>query len=273
MMAKAENENEKLKNMKTPDLGMMRVLNTKESLKQKLKEIKYKIGVYSAKGGVGKTTVAVNLAYALAQKGLKVGLLDADIDCPNVTLFLGIKDRLNGIFPLKPILYKNVKVLSTAMLTDELSRPIIWRGPLIAKMITDFLENADWGELDYLIIDLPPGTSDAPLTIMQLLDLSGFIIVTTPQKISALNSIRSGLMARRLNMSIIGVVENFSDSKINSNSIDVAEKLHTNIIGLVPYKKEFAELSDQSKIPVLINQEIKEIFDNISNNIIKELKK
>jgi ATP-binding protein involved in chromosome partitioning len=274
MRAEKDNkkENEKLINIKTPDFGMMRILNTKELLMQKLKEIKYKIGVYSAKGGVGKTTIAVNLAYSLAQNGLKIGLLDADIDCPNVTIFLGINSKLDGSFPLKPILYKDVKVLSTAMLTDELSKPIIWRGPLIAKMITDFLENTDWGELDYLIIDLPPGTSDAPLTIMQLLDLSGFIIVTTPQRISALNSIRSGLMARRLNMSIIGVIENFSVDKINSNSIEVAEKLHTDIIGSIPYKKEFAELSDHSEIPVLVNQDIKEIFDNISNNIIKKLK-
>jgi len=264
-------EDKKLENIKAPDLGLMRVINTREALKTKLKEIKYKIGIYSAKGGVGKTTIAVNLAYTLANRGLKVGLLDADIDCPNITMFLGINERLSGELPLKPIIYKDVKVISTAMLTDELSKPIIWRGPLIAKMVTDFLENTEWGELDYLIIDLPPGTSDAPLTIMQLLNLSGFLIVTTPQRIAATNSIRSGLMARRLNMPIIGVLENLSEGSISKNTLEVAEKLKTDVIGSVPYKKEFSELSDHSQIPVLVNSEIKEVFNNIAGRIIKKL--
>jgi Mrp family chromosome partitioning ATPase/intein/homing endonuclease len=138
--------------------SFLRVIQQKQRVKEKLSKIKHKIGVYSAKGGVGKTTIAVNLAYALKQKGFKVGLLDADIDCPNVTMFLGMEDvKMEPVLPLKPIDKDGVKVASTAMLVDEMKRPIIWRGPIIVKMLGDFFENTDWGELDYLIIDLSPG--------------------------------------------------------------------------------------------------------------------
>ena len=167
------------------------VIREKKEIEDKMLKVKHRIGIYSAKGGVGKTTTAINIAYALSSMGFKVGLLDADIDCPNVTLFLGINERIKE-YPLKPIEYKGVKVLSSAMLVEDPSKPIIWRGPMIAKMVSDFLKETEWGELDYLIIDLPPGTSDAPLSIMQLLSLTGFIIVTTPQHIAAVNAIRSG---------------------------------------------------------------------------------
>ncbi len=250
----------------------IKIIQDKYELKTKLKDIKYKIGVYSAKGGVGKTTISINLAYSLAQKGLKVGLLDADIDCPNITIFLGIEDSISNEYPLKPIVYKDVKVISTAMLVDDLKKPIIWRGPMIAKMITDFLKNTEWGNLDYLIIDLPPGTSDAPLTIMQLLDLSGFIIVTTPQKVSSINSIRSGLMARRLNMPIIGVIENFSKEKLNENTKNVADKLSTEVLGAVKNADKFADMTDKGIIQVLNDDEIKKTFDSIVNKIENYIK-
>ncbi|MGC8571962.1 MAG: P-loop NTPase [Candidatus Micrarchaeia archaeon] len=262
---KNDQKNEEIKiNMTNP---LMKVLHEKEELKTKLKGIKYKIGIYSAKGGVGKTTISINLAYSLAQKGLKVGLLDADIDCPNITIFLGINSSIGNEYPLRPIMHKNVKVLSTAMLVDDLNKPIIWRGPLIAKMITDFLKNTEWGDLDYLIIDLPPGTSDAPLSIMQLLDLSGFIIVTTPQKVSSINSIRSGLMARRLNMPIIGVIENFSKGSVNENTKMVASKLNTEVLGVIKNDEKFADMTDKGLIHVMNDKDIKETFDNITNKI------
>jgi Mrp family chromosome partitioning ATPase/intein/homing endonuclease len=146
--------------------SFMRVIQQKQRVKQKLSAIKHKIGVYSAKGGVGKTTVAINIAYSLMKKGFKVGLLDADIDCPNVTMFLGIEERMEPVMPLKPIMKNGVKVASTEMLVDELKRPIIWRGPIVVKMLGDFFENTDWGELDYLIIDLPPGCMPAGTPIL-----------------------------------------------------------------------------------------------------------
>ena len=143
---------------------------------------------------------------------------------------------------------------------------------MIAKMITDFLKNTEWGNLDYLIIDLPPGTSDAPLTIMQLLDLSGFIIVTTPQKVSSINSIRSGLMARRLNMPIIGIIENFSKEKLNENTKIVADKLSTEVLGAVKNADKFADMTDKGIIQVLNDDEIKKTFDSIVNKIENYIK-
>lgn len=137
--------------------SILKVIEQKKRVKEKLSGIKHKIGIYSAKGGVGKTTTAVNIAYTLKEMGYKVGLLDADVDCPNLTMFLGINEILEGNYPLIPIEKDGIKVLSTAMFVDDVKRPIIWRGPMIGKMIAEFFENSEWGELDYLIIDLPPG--------------------------------------------------------------------------------------------------------------------
>jgi ATP-binding protein involved in chromosome partitioning len=244
------------------------VIRQKERLKEKLSGIKHKIGIYSAKGGVGKTTVAVNLAYALSRKGFKVGLLDADIDTPNISLFLGITDKIDtSSFPLKPLIKEGVKVASTSMVIDDVKRPIIWRGPLIVKMLGDFFENTDWGELDYLIIDLPPGTSDAPLTIMQVLELDGFVIVTTPQRIAAINSIRSGLMAKKLNVSILGVVENMSSSNVSENTKQVIESLGATFLGSVKLDDRFNKYSDEGKIPVLEDSELADSFKEIADRL------
>lgn len=241
------------------------VLRQKALVKERLSGIRHKIGVYSAKGGVGKTTIAVNLAYALKKKGFRVGLLDADIDCPNLTLFLGMDERMDtSSFPLKPIEKYGVKVASTAMLVDDSRNPIIWRGPIIAKMLYDFLTDTDWGELDYLVIDLPPGTSDAPLTIMQVLDIDGFVIVTTPQRIAAVNSVRSGLMAKRLGRHVIGIVENMADSELSENASFVAGSLDAEVIGRVPFDRKFSSLSDSGRVPVMEDGEVSELFSGIA---------
>ncbi len=125
--------------------SILQVIEQKKNIRQKLAGIKHKIGIYSAKGGVGKTTVAVNTAYTLRNMGYKVGLLDADIDCPNVALFLGISGTFSDEYPLKPYEKDGIKVLSTAMYVDDEKKPIIWRGPLVGKMVREFLENAQWG--------------------------------------------------------------------------------------------------------------------------------
>ncbi len=237
-----------------------RVIQQKQRVKANLSKIKHKIGVYSAKGGVGKTTIAINLAYALSRKGFRVGLLDADIDCPNVTMFLGIEDRMDPHAPLKPPTKDGVKVASTAMLTDELKKPIIWRGPMVTKMLSDFFEYTDWGELDYLIVDSSPGTSDTPLTIMQLLDTDGFIIVTTPQKIAGVNSMRSGIMAKRLGSNILGVVENMSDGKPSRSTNEAAETLGVSVLGCVKADARFNSSSDSGIVPVLEYPDIEKEF-------------
>jgi len=248
--------------------SFLRVIQQKQRIKQKLAKVRHRIGVYSAKGGVGKTTVAINLAFSLMKRGFGVGLLDADIDCPNVTMFLGMEDaKMEPVMPLKPIDKEGVKVASTAMLVDELKRPIIWRGPLVAKMISDFLENTDWGELDYLVIDLPPGTSDAPLSVMQLLDLDGFVIVTNPQRIAAMNSIRSGMMAKRLNAPLVGVVENMSNGKPSKNTENVVSTLGTELLGTVRTRPEIAELTDKGMIHVLSNKDVAKEFEEITDRI------
>jgi ATP-binding protein involved in chromosome partitioning len=249
--------------------SFVNVIRQKERIRDKLSKIKHKIGIYSAKGGVGKTTIAVNLAYALVKKGFKVGLLDADIDTPNVSLFLGIDEKIDtSSFPLKPLEKNGLKVASTSMIVDEVRRPIIWRGPIITKMLGDFFENMDWGELDYLVLDLPPGTSDAPLTIMQLLEMDGFIIVTTPQKIASVNSIRSGLMAKRLNVPIIGLVENMSGEEISDNTKEVIKALGTELMGVVKFDENYNKYSDCGKIPVMEDLEILKSFEKIAEHFI-----
>ena len=245
-----------------------RVIQQRQRVKERMSRIRHRIGVYSAKGGVGKTTIAINLAYALMRRGFRVGLLDADIDCPNVTMFLGISEKMDPHAPLHPIEKNGVKVASTAMLVDELKRPIIWRGPIITKMLGDFFEHTDWGELDYLVIDLSPGTSDAPLTIMQLLDLDGFVIVTNPQKIAGINSVRSGLMAKRLGAHLLGIVENMSDGKPSQSTMDAVNSLQTEFLGSIRLDGLFNEYSDSGRVPVLEDKETYERFGEIVNRII-----
>ncbi len=248
--------------------SFVKVIEQKKRIKDRLGGIKNKIGVYSAKGGVGKTTISINLAFTLAKRGFRVGLLDADIDCPNVTAFLGITEKMDiSGFPLKPLVKDGVKVASTAMIVDDMKKPIIWRGPIIAKMIGDFLENTDWGDLDYLIIDLPPGTSDAPLSIMQLLDLKGFILVTTPQRVASMNSLRSGLMAKRLNVSILGVVENMSTGRISDSTKDIIDMLGTGLLGVVKFDGAFNRYSDDGVVTAYKDADIAEEFAEISKGV------
>jgi ATP-binding protein involved in chromosome partitioning len=248
--------------------SFVNVIRQRERLRSKLANIKHKIGVYSAKGGVGKTTVSVNLAYALSKKGFKVGLLDADISTPNISLFLGINEKMEiSTMPLKPIEKNGIKVASTAMIMNDAEKPIIWRGPMMAKMLGDFFENTDWGDLDYLILDLPPGSSDAPLTIMQVLQLDGFVLITTPQKIAAINTIRSGIMAKRLNVAILGVIENMSDGKISKNTEELIAALNTQLLGVVKLNGLFNSLSDAGKIPVLEDADISRCFEEIAGRL------
>lgn len=178
------------------------------SIQERLKGIKYKVAVYSGKGGVGKTTVAVNLATALAKQGKKVGFLDADIDCPNANVLFGISEKTHmkdGF--LQPIERYGVKVISMSMLVED-DAAIMWRGPMLTKAVGDFLFNTEWGDIEYLIVDLPPGTSDSPITIIQLLDLTGFIMVTTPQALARGDMARSANMVKKMNIPILATVEN-----------------------------------------------------------------
>jgi len=183
-------------------------------LQENLSLIKNKVLVLSGKGGVGKTTVSINLGYGLALRGFETGILDIDIHGPNVAKMLGIEGRkLYGsgsyIDPVQVI--PNLKALSIALLMDNQDQPVIWRGPLKMSAIKQFISDVNWGKLDYLIIDSPPGTGDEPLSICQIIpDVGGAVVVTTPQEVAILDSRKSVIFTRELNVPVIGVIENMS---------------------------------------------------------------
>ena len=169
------------------------------------------IAITSAKGGVGKSTVAVNLALSLARTGVSVGLLDADIYGPSLPLMMGVR-RMPEAMPdgrLRPIVEQGVALMSIGFIAGE-AAPVVWRGPLLAQALQQFLAEVEWGELDYLLIDLPPGTGDIPLTLSQQIALSGTVVVTTPQDV-ALEDVERGIaMFEQVEVDIIGLVENMS---------------------------------------------------------------
>jgi ATP-binding protein involved in chromosome partitioning len=173
--------------------------------------VKNVVAVVSGKGGVGKSTVSVNLAVALAQAGASVGLLDADITGPNIPLMMGLEGQPvaspnNKITPLERF---GVKVISIQFFVPE-GQPVVWRGPLVGGAIQQFLRDVEWGDLDYLVIDLPPGTSDAQLTLAQAVPISGAVLVTTPQEVSLLDVTKAYAMLQRMNVPVLGVVENMA---------------------------------------------------------------
>jgi len=178
-----------------------------------LARIKNRILVFSGKGGVGKSTVAANLAVAISERGKRVGLLDVDIHGPNLAKMLGVEDKTLAISPevIKPVeVNKNLKLVSMSFLLQSPDLPVIWRGPMKMKVIQQFLGDVDWGELDWLIIDSPPGTGDEPLSVAQLIPATGAIIVTTPQDVSVLDSRKAVVFAMKLNLKVIGIIENMS---------------------------------------------------------------
>ncbi|MEP6638046.1 MAG: Mrp/NBP35 family ATP-binding protein [Chloroflexota bacterium] len=173
--------------------------------------VKNIIAVASGKGGVGKSTVSVNLAVALAQAGASVGLLDGDITGPNIPLMLGLEGqpKASANNKITPLERYGVKAISIQFFVPE-GQPIVWRGPLVGGAIQQFLRDVDWGELDYLVIDLPPGTSDAQLTLAQAVPISGAVLVTTPQEVSLADVGKALAMFQRMSVPVIGLVENMT---------------------------------------------------------------
>ena len=173
--------------------------------------VRFKIAVASGKGGVGKSTVAANLALALRQRGARVGLLDADIYGPSQQLMMGCRDRpmVSTEEKILPVDGHGVAVMSLGFLMDP-DTPVIWRGPMVMKALEQFLGDVDWGELDYLVVDLPPGTGDAQLTLTQQVPLDGAVIVTTPQDVALIDARKGLAMFQRVNVPVLGVIENMS---------------------------------------------------------------
>jgi ATP-binding protein involved in chromosome partitioning len=176
-----------------------------------LQDVRFKVAVASGKGGVGKSTVAANLALALVRVGHKVGLMDSDIYGPSQQMMMGISEKpfINEANQIVPIDRFGVKVMSLGFLMD-VDQPVIWRGPMVMKAVEQFLQDVAWGKLDFLLIDLPPGTGDAQLTLTQKIHLSGAVIVTTPQDVSLIDARKGLAMFQKVNVPVLGIVENMS---------------------------------------------------------------
>jgi ATP-binding protein involved in chromosome partitioning len=179
-----------------------------------LAHVRNRLLVFSGKGGVGKTTVAVNIAAGLALEGRKVGILDVDIHGPNVAKMLGVDDatlEMDEAGKMKPVTAPGgIKVLSMAFLMQTQDAPVVWRGPMKMRAITQFVSDVNWGDLDWLVIDSPPGTGDEPLTVAQIIPATAAVIVTTPQQIALLDSRKAVNFAQLMKLKVLGVVENMS---------------------------------------------------------------
>jgi len=231
--------------------------------------VKYVIAISSGKGGVGKTSVAVNVAVALADMGAKVGLLDADIYGPNVPVMLGMESAQvkvvkaeNGTDVVEPAFNYGVKMISMAFLIDK-DQPVVWRGPMLNGVIRQFLYQANWGELDYLIVDMPPGTGDAQLTLTQSVPLAGAVIVTTPQTVSLLDSRKGLKMFQNMGIPVLGIVENMSyfippdmpdkqyDIFGSGGGKKTSDELGIDLLGCVPLEISLREGGDRG-VPIVL---------------------
>jgi hydrogenase maturation protease len=249
-----------------------------DSKPKDLNEVGHVIAIMSGKGGVGKSLVAGLTAIALKRKGYSVGILDADITGPSIPKMFGLKGppngSENGLLPV--ITESGIEVMSINLLLPVEDHAVIWRGPLIAGAITQFWEEVLWGKLDYLIVDLPPGTADAPLTVLQSLPISGIIIVTTPQDLTTMVVKKAVNMAQQMKKSIIGVVENMSylyvpeiNKKIElfgkSRGEETAQAAGTRFLGQIPIDTALAKLCDDGKI----ERYDSEIITNLSSSLEK----
>jgi Mrp family chromosome partitioning ATPase len=228
---------------------------------KEVNKIGHVIAIMSGKGGVGKSLVSGLTAIALRRQGYSVGILDADITGPSIPKMFGIHARPscsdNGIIPLSS--KSGIEVMSINLLLPDENEPVIWRGPIIAKVITQFWEEVLWGQLDYLVVDLPPGTADAPLTVLHQLPVGGIIIVSSPQDLATMVVKKAVNMAKTMNKPIIGVIENMSylyvreiDKKIKifgeSKGAEMAQATGAPLLAQIPIDPELAKLCDSGKI-------------------------
>ncbi len=252
--------------------------------------VKNTIAVASGKGGVGKSTIAVNLAVALAKDGAKVGLIDADVYGPSIPMMLGITDKpkvyqAENSVKIIPLEKYGIKLISIGLLVDD-NAPVIWRGPMASGAVKQFMTDVDWGELDYLIFDLPPGTGDIQLTLVQTIPLTGAIVVTTPQEVSLIDARKAFKMFERVNVPVLGVVENMSyfiapdtgkkyDIFGSGGGSKMAEQFKAFFLGGIPIDPKVREGGDKG-VPIVYDISVSDqanIMMDIAHSLAEQVNK
>ncbi|GKX32150.1 iron-sulfur cluster carrier protein [Vallitalea longa] len=242
-----------------------------------INNVKNIIGVMSGKGGVGKSTVSVMLANDLVKRGYKVGILDADITGPSIPRLLGLQDKRATVLEtgILPVIAENgLKVMSLNFLIDQENTPVIWRGPIISGTVKQFWTDVLWEDLDYLVVDLPPGTGDVALTIMQVMPITGVVMVSVPQDMVSMIVAKAINMTKKMDVDVIGVVENMSYIKcpdcgkiikmFEGDTGDFLDKMGIKLLGELPMTKEIA------RDGINKSEEIAKMFEKITDGIIKE---
>ena len=260
-----------------------------EMMKTSLKKIKNKLFVLSGKGGVGKSSVSANLAVSLAKKGFKTGLMDVDLHGPSIAQMFGITGLLDMASEEKQLLapmkvMDNLSVVTIQALMQDKDQAVIWRGPAKTGMINQFIANVDWGELDFLVIDAPPGTGDEPISVAQAIPDAQGIIVTTPQEVALADIRKSISFCKTVKLKTLGIVENMSSFKCphcnkpidlfsNGGGKATAEQFGLNFLGSIPFDLDVVRSGDKGE-PLLTNKNDSEFaknFENIVENITKQL--
>ena len=239
-------------------------------------KIKHVIGIVSGKGGVGKSFVTASLANQMAQKGFNVGILDADITGPSIPKMYGLQGPAQandeGIYPMTA--ENGIKVMSVNLLLPQEDEPVIWRGPILANMVKQFLSDVIWGDLDYLFVDMPPGTGDVPLTVFQSLPVEGIVIVSSPQDLVKMIVRKAYKMAQMMNIKVLGVVENYSyvlcpdcgkAIKIfgESHIDEIAAEMEMEVLGKMPINPLYAEAADQGAFHTVNNEYVEKAVEKL----------
>ena len=239
-------------------------------------KIKHVIGIVSGKGGVGKSFVTASLANQMAQKGFNVGILDADITGPSIPKMYGLQGPAQandgGIYPMTA--ENGIKVMSVNLLLPQEDEPVIWRGPILANMVKQFWSDVIWGDLDYLFVDMPPGTGDVPLTVFQSLPVEGIVIVSSPQDLVKMIVRKAYKMAQMMNIKVLGVVENYSyvlcpdcgkAIKIfgESHIDEIAAELEMEVLGKMPINPLYAEAADQGAFHTVNNEYVEKAVEKL----------
>ena len=248
-----------------------------------LSSVKHVIGVVSGKGGVGKSIVTSMLAVLMQRRGYKTAILDADITGPSIPRNFGIKERAmsNGEYLLPVQSKTGIDIMSVNLLLEDETRPVVWRGPVIAGTVKQFWTDCVWNDVDYMFVDMPPGTGDVPLTVFQSLPIDGIVVVTTPQDLVSMIVEKATKMAQMMNIPIIGIVENmsyiicpdcgkkihiFGEEKLNK----VASKYGYELLGNLPMDGKLAALCDKGIIELMENDYLDKAADAIENKLVQK---